>query len=205
MTEGCEQNVCNVDQVTFKAYLSRWMALATQVAPHTTGQIMPLLKSSATAAMEQCSGTFFPDNCGLKWSQNGTWDGSNGPGQQMASLEVLISTIVQDQQVPLTNKTGGTSTSDFTAGRNKTGIDPGSIIHPASHGDKIGAWILTIVIILATMAGCYFLWSPSFELRPGNLNNPSLGSKGGFLSSMNFGSSKVEKSSIHMGGLLSSK
>lgn len=205
MTELCEEYTkCDNDELTFKAYLSRWMAMTTQLAPFTSTSLMPLLKSSANAAMEQCSGTFFPNNCGLRWSMNNTWDGSNGPGQQMAALEVLLSTIIQDQRVPLTNKTGGTSVSDPTAGLNKSNVDPGSVVTPATHGDKVGAWFLTAIIVLASVAGCFFLWSPSFELRPGNLYSAgSTGAKRGFLS--NFGSSgKIEKSSIHMGGLMSS-
>jgi mannan endo-1,6-alpha-mannosidase len=206
MRELCEPSgKCDNDEQTFKAYLSRWMAMTTQMAPFTEPQITPLLLSSATAAMEQCSGTFFQNNCGLRWTQNGTWDGSNGPGQQMAALEVLLSTIIKKQAAPLTNSTGGTSISDPNAGFNGSSVDPGSIVTPATHGEKVGAWFLTVLIVLASVAGCYFLWSPSFELRPGNLYNSGSGSKRGLFSSMNFGSSnKIEKSTIHMGGLMSS-
>lgn len=205
MTELCEvPGKCNNDELTFKAYLSRWMAMTTQMAPFTSDTIMPVLMSSATAAMEQCSGTFFPNNCGLRWSQNATWDGSNGPGQQMAALEVLLGTIIKKQSAPLTNSTGGTSASNPNAGFNGSAVDPGSIVTPATHGDKVGAWFLTVVFIMASVAGCYFLWSPSFELR-GNLYNGAAGGSRGLFSSMNFGSSnKIEKSTIHMGGLMSS-
>lgn len=120
----------------------------------------------------------------------------------MAALGILISTIIPDKQSPLTNLTGGTSISDPTAGRNRSLTDPGSIIPPATQGDKVGAWFLTAVIVIAAVAGCYFLWSPSLELRPGNLQNGLSGSKGGFFSSLNFGSG-VEKSSNHAGGLMS--
>ena len=204
MTEACESTgKCDNDELTFKAYLSRWMAMTTQLAPFTAPNITAVLQTSAVAAMKQCSGTFFPNNCGLRWSQNSTWDQSNGPGQQMAALEVLLSTIIKDSPIPLTNKTGGTSISDPTAGLNKSNIAPGSVVTPATHGDKIGAWFLTVVIALASLAGCFFLWSPSFELRSGTLYNGSSGASRGFLS--NFGSSnKIEKSTIHMGGLMSS-
>jgi mannan endo-1,6-alpha-mannosidase len=168
MTEAaCESNMkCDTDQLTFKAFLSRWMAMTTQLAPFTARTITPILKSSAVAAMKQCSGNFFPNNCGLRWSQNATWDGTNGPGQQMAALEVLLSTMIKVVKPPLTNSTGGTSVSDPTAGKNKSSSFVPEVITPATHSDKVGAWILTVVIILATIAANAFLWSPSFEQRP---------------------------------------
>jgi mannan endo-1,6-alpha-mannosidase len=166
MTELCEEPAkCNNDEQTFKAYLSRWMAMTTQLAPFTTDSIMPVLRSSAIAAMKQCDGTFFPNNCGLRWSQNATWDGSNGPGQQMAALEILLSTIIKGVNPPLTSSTGGTSASDPTAGLNKSdsSVDPGTIIQPATHSEKVVAWFVTGFIILSTIAGSHFLWSASFE------------------------------------------
>lgn len=48
---ACEQSRnCNIDQQTFKAYLSRWMAATVKVAPWSHDTIMPLIRSSATAA-----------------------------------------------------------------------------------------------------------------------------------------------------------
>ena len=173
MSELCEKRGCDTDQLTFKAYLSRWMAMTMQMAPFTAKVIMPALQVSATAAMEQCSGTFFPNNCGLRWQMNGTWDGSNGPGQQMAALEVLLSTIIREQAVPLTSSTGGNSTSNLTAGLNKT-TDvniPGDIVGPITNGDKAGAWFLTFILVLTSVTGCYFMSSPFSEQRVGNLDS----------------------------------
>lgn len=48
---ACEQGAnCNIDQQTFKAYLSRWMAASVKVAPWTHDKIMPLIRQSALAA-----------------------------------------------------------------------------------------------------------------------------------------------------------
>lgn len=164
MRELCEEGgKCDPDELTFKAYLSRWMAMSTQLAPFTIPQIMPVLQSSAVAAMKQCSGTYFPNNCGLQWTMNSTWDGTNGPGQQMAALEILLSTIIKSQPVPLTNSTGGTSVSDPSAGLNKSSADPGTFVTPATRKDQVGAWFITVVIALATFASCFFLWSTIFE------------------------------------------
>lgn len=53
---ACEATkLCNIDQQTFKAYLSRWMAATVKVAPWTHDTIMPLLRSSAEAAARSVS------------------------------------------------------------------------------------------------------------------------------------------------------
>jgi mannan endo-1,6-alpha-mannosidase len=161
---------CNFDQVNYKGFLSRWMAMTVQMAPFTEHTITPLLKSSATAAMEQCCGTDpnFSGNtaCGRQWSMNSTWDGTSGPGQQLSALEVLISTIVKSQPAPLTNSTGGTSASDPTAGFNSSSVEPGSIVTPTTNKDRVGAWILTAIIVASTAVVCYFMASTTLEPVP---------------------------------------
>ena len=91
--QACEDiNTCDTDQLSFKAYTSRWLAATTQLAPFTASTIQPLLKSSAMAAAQQCSG---PNNeCGFKWTQGATWDGTTGVGQQMSALEVIQANLV---------------------------------------------------------------------------------------------------------------
>lgn len=58
MTEvACEPvNLCDLDQQSFKAYLSRAMAATTKWAPWTYHRIQPLLKSTAIAATSTCIG-----------------------------------------------------------------------------------------------------------------------------------------------------
>ena len=92
MQDICEEyNACNQDEKSFKAYLSRWMAASTQMAPFIYDQVLSLLTVSAKAAAAQCNGDLAPvpngQACGLKWYLNGTWDGTGGPGQQMAAME----------------------------------------------------------------------------------------------------------------------
>ena len=74
MTEyACEGNGnCNKDQRSFKAYLSRWLALTVQMAPFTSPTIMPWLQGSAQAAIRQCvagpgNAVGGPVACGRKW------------------------------------------------------------------------------------------------------------------------------------------
>lgn len=92
MTEMlCEkESTCNNDQSSFKAYLSRWMAVTALLAPYTYDQIMPKLQSSAKAAATQCIGGSTGRECGRQWWSN-VWDGSKGVGQQVSSqyLDVM--------------------------------------------------------------------------------------------------------------------
>lgn len=213
MIELCEKppNSCNVDQQTFKTYLARWMAVTVQMAPFTEKTIMPVLQASAKAAMLQCSGNGaapapLTNACGMRWTNGATWDGSSGPGQQMAALSVLLSTIIAATPAPLTNSTGGTSVSDPTAGTNKTDVVPGTVVTPATTGGRVGAWILTILLIGSSVVGCYFLWSPSWEMRPSSPYSTGPALRTGFFASMSGGlgsSAKAEKTPGHMGGLMS--
>jgi Glycosyl hydrolase family 76. len=105
---------CNVDQRSFKAYLSRWMAATTKVAPFTYDLIAPKLQASALAAAQQCNGA---DNaCGLRWTMGTQYDGSAGVGEQMSALEIFQSNLIDQVVGPVTNKTGGTSQGDSSAG-----------------------------------------------------------------------------------------
>lgn len=156
MTEvACESvHLCDLDQQSFKAYLARWMAATTKWAPWTYSTIKPLLDASATAAAQQCTGDNNGRMCGLMWANNsGQWDGTSGVGQQMAAMEVVLATMIENLQAPVTSSTGGTSVGDESAG----GPDDGSssedstlapdLILTITTGDVAGAYILTIVAL----------------------------------------------------------
>src|SRR5262249_17216976 len=112
----CEPNQsCNTDQRSFKAYLSRWLALTTQMAPWTTEIIMPKLRKSAVAAARHCSYGDDGNTCGLRWNIP-EWDGFMGVGEQLSALEVIQNTLVQDARVPVTENEGGISVGNPDAG-----------------------------------------------------------------------------------------
>jgi mannan endo-1,6-alpha-mannosidase len=77
------QGNCNNDQSSFKAYLSRWLAVTSLLVPGTAAQIMPKLQASAEAAAKQCVGGSTGQQCGRRWYANGVWDGTSGVGQQV--------------------------------------------------------------------------------------------------------------------------
>lgn len=146
--------------LSYKAYLTRWMAAATKVAPFIYDRVIAVLQTSAKAAAAQCVGSpaDHPNGrmCGLQWSKNGVWDGTSGVGQQMAALEVVTSNLIQKARDPLTNSTGGTSVGNPNAGLGTAASGDPSNTRPATTGDKAGAGILTAVVIAAVLGG--FVW-----------------------------------------------
>jgi len=143
---ACENNgKCDVDQHSFKAYLSRWMAATTKMAPFTYEAVMAKLAPSAQAAAQQCSGGDNGRTCGLKWTMGTTWDGSYGVGQEMAALEVIQSNLISQVAAPVTNMTGGTSKGNNAAGT-KSSSSPISITG-ATEGDRVGAGFVTTVVL----------------------------------------------------------
>lgn len=154
---ACETvDKCDTDQYSFKAYLSRWMAATTKMAPWTYDKIIDRLKTSATAAALQCSGGSNGRTCGVKWTNNGTYDGNSGIGQQMSALEVVQSTLIQQVSAPLTNTTGGTSKGNPDAGTaSSTTITGDTTV--VTIGDKIGAGVLTTGVIVGVVGGAWWV------------------------------------------------
>lgn len=153
---ACEPNgKCNVDQMSFKAYLSRWMAATTKMAPFTYDFVMTRLRASALAAAQQCSGGSDGATCGLRWTMGPKWDGTYGVGQQMSALEVIQSNLIAKVTGPVTNSTGGTSKGNPSAG---TGGDAALIGTPdVTTGDKVGAGFLTSLILVGVLGGAWWM------------------------------------------------
>lgn len=156
---ACEPvNLCNIDQQSFKAYLSRWMAVTTQWVPKTAETILPLLTASAKAAVNQCVGGSNGRMCGLIWTDN-KYDGSTGVGQQMAALEVTLGTQIKNRAAPLTENNGGISKGDPTAGGDDIGRNhPAPIYGPPTAGDIAGGAIVTVVILLGILASTVYMF-----------------------------------------------
>lgn len=110
---ACEpSNNCDTDQLSFKAYLARWMAASTKVAPFVGDIVNAQLKTSAVAAAKSCSGGADGVTCGTKWT-TGAWDGAYGVGQQMSALETIQGLLIGQVSGPVTNSTGGTSKGQY--------------------------------------------------------------------------------------------
>lgn len=152
---ACEPNgKCNVDQKSFKAYLSRWMAASTKVAPWCHDWVINKLRISAAAAARICTGGPDGKQCGLKW-YTGEFDGNLGVGEQMSVLEVVQSNLIDLVEGPVTNTTGGISKGDYSAGSqsDSTPLKFDTI----TTGDKVGAGFLTAIVLLGIVGGAWWM------------------------------------------------
>uniref|UniRef100_A0A093XHA2 Mannan endo-1,6-alpha-mannosidase n=1 Tax=Talaromyces marneffei PM1 TaxID=1077442 RepID=A0A093XHA2_TALMA len=157
---ACETvGTCQVDQRSFKAYFSRWMAATTQMAPFTYDIIMPRLRASALAAAKTCTGGPNGTSCGLRWTDQ-EWDGSRGLGEQMSALEVVQSNLIHEVAPPVTDANGGTSIGNPAAGSGPNGggsVSQGGLsdvrTREISTADRAGAGVLT-TLFLAAVVGC---------------------------------------------------
>lgn len=157
---ACEPQVsCNNDQPSFKAYLSRWMAATTQIAPFTTNFIMPKLQASAQGAAKQCSGA--PNGgttCGRTWNTP-VWDGKQGIGEQMSALSVIQANLISKVAPPVTMAKGGTSKSNPEAGTGNSNPVPADpiITRKVTTGDKAGAGILTALVLGGLLGSTWWI------------------------------------------------
>jgi len=163
---ACEPTLihCTVDMLSYKAYLIRWMAASTKVAPWIYDQVIALIQSSAKAAAQQCVGSpaEMPNGrmCGLSWYKLGTWDGTYGVGQEMAALETIQSSLILQSKAPLSNNTGGTSKGNPAAGIGDASAQNPNAIKPINNRDRAGAGILTAVVICWIIGGLAWLSTP---------------------------------------------
>jgi mannan endo-1,6-alpha-mannosidase len=146
----------------FKAYLARWMAASTKVAPFLSSLVQPYLAASALAAADSCTGGTDGVTCGTIWFPNSTsssktvtWDNTWGVGQQLCALEVIQSNLINTVQGPLTNHTGGTSVGDDAAGSGGTN-DP-TRLRKVTQADRAGAVIMTVIVLAGWLGGMIWL------------------------------------------------
>ncbi|KAI0398310.1 glycoside hydrolase family 76 protein [Xylariaceae sp. FL0594] len=158
---------CDTDQLSFKAYLMRWMAGASQMAPFTFDILMPLVRSSAAAAALQCSGSpavnlYRGDPgtaCGTRWTRKGAYDGTAGVGQQMSALSAVQYTLVKKEstanQAPVTASTGGTSQGNVNAGAATDTKIPAP--RPITTAERVAAGFATTAVLFGVLAGGIFV------------------------------------------------
>ncbi|KAH6686895.1 family 76 glycosyl hydrolase [Plectosphaerella plurivora] len=166
---ACETvELCNTDQKSFKAYLSRWLAATTRWAPFLTDRIMAKLQPSSVAAARQCTGGDNGRMCGLKWTENGTWDGTTGVGQQMMAMQVVLSNLVGHSRDAVTQGNGGTSQGDPSAGGGEIGRSDPVIVDfpPPTAGSIAGASILTALLIIGWITLIVWMFMDETSEKP---------------------------------------
>lgn len=78
----------DIDQFSFKTYLSRWYYVTAEAVPELEASVLDLMHPTALAAAISCSGSSSGRTCGTTWWTAG-WDGTMGVGQQMRALEAV--------------------------------------------------------------------------------------------------------------------
>ncbi|KAH6605530.1 glycoside hydrolase family 76 [Trichoderma cornu-damae] len=162
---ACEprQGACSTDMLSFKGYVHRWLSVVTQIAPHTRTKILPILRKSAEAAVQQCTGGDTGRRCGFYWSSkqfvDPAVDRTSGAGEAMNVLAAVSSLLINEANPPVTNSTGGISKGNPNAGH---GGDNGEEeLKPITAADKAGAALVTL-LILGSGAGA-FIWMCGFD------------------------------------------
>jgi mannan endo-1,6-alpha-mannosidase len=163
---------CNPDQRTFKAYFARWLAKNVMLAPFTASQILPWLQGSATAAVQRCTGTAPGIVCGRRWYREDNEEPDIG--HQMTVMSVVQSNLIQHAPELADLKTG-TSTGNAAGGSVEKPSTAEEVLATRSiaTGEKVGGWIMTMVLFVIIAGGAVFLvasdneiglfssWSPS--------------------------------------------
>lgn len=153
----CEVNkICDSGQSSFKAYLSRWMAVTSILVPPLAGQIQPKLVASANGAAGQCDGGDNGRLCGRQWWTT-TWDESYGVGQQMCAISIIGANLINPSMAPLTAESGATSKGNPSAGSGAASGPSGVVTTPITTADKAGAGILTVLVIGGVVGGSLWL------------------------------------------------
>lgn len=149
---ACEsRDTCTTDMQSFKGYIHRWYATTTKVAPFTAEQILPVLQTSAQAAIKTCTGGTNGRQCGFVWT-TGTFDGKLGVGEQMNVVGATSSLLIASARSPVTASSGGTSKGNDNAGNRSDDFKKHEV--PLTTGDRAGAGILT-ALMLGGAAGLF--------------------------------------------------
>lgn len=160
MTEvACEgPGTCDTDNYSFKAYLARWMAATTKLAPFTYDLVMPKIRASAQAAAAQCSGGTNGRMCGMRWIDGPKYDGTQGVGQQMGALSIIQANLISNSSAPVTDSKGGISKGDPSAGTGGTNNNnPALRESEITQKDRVGAGFITTLVIISLIGGAWWM------------------------------------------------
>jgi mannan endo-1,6-alpha-mannosidase len=164
---ACEPyEICNTDQQSFKAYMSRWLAKTSVLVPFTAVNIQPMLEASALAAAASCSGGANGATCGTKW-YTGAWDGTSGASQQLSALEIVQALLIANAGSPYSqalnsmqprNATGHTTAIvNISSQPAQTAIPLQSAINFGSQPAQASSVLVTLIALFAFMLSFFFI------------------------------------------------
>ncbi|KAL0938484.1 glycosyl hydrolase family 76 [Colletotrichum truncatum] len=162
-----EQGRCTIDHLFMKGYLHRWLSVATQVAPFLSEKVLPVLKSSAEAAAKHCQGDAGATTCSFYWSEAQfvdpkKADDSTGVAERSSALSAISGLLIKDAKAPVTEKTGGSSSSGNSASSGSaTGSAAGASgsASPATAPSAAGNFGVNMKMSLLVSALAAFAWA----------------------------------------------
>lgn len=156
LESACQQEGdCDQDQLSFKAWFSRFLAAASKIAPWFYPMVQPYLAASSAAAASVCTGGDNGKSCGFKWTSG--YDGNIGLGQQMAAIEVIMTNLIESAGFPVSSGTGGTSKGNASVGGGSDDTSNIAQLKPITTADRAGAGIITALVIVGTLGGAWWL------------------------------------------------
>ncbi|KAK2009675.1 family 76 glycoside hydrolase [Colletotrichum eremochloae] len=108
---ACEnrKGLCPSDALWYKGYVHRWLSSATQLAPFIANKALPVLRSSAEAAVKQCLAgkSGLANQCGFYWADGvfadpKTTDNTTGAGEAVSVLAAVSNLLITDASAPVT-------------------------------------------------------------------------------------------------------
>ncbi|KAK9459507.1 glycosyl hydrolase family 76-domain-containing protein [Lipomyces oligophaga] len=145
---------CDTDQLSFKAYLARYMGVTAQLVPETYSTVMDHFTTTIRGIEQSCVGGTDNVTCGTIWFNESGWDNTWGLGQQMSALEVTQNLLIGSKDSPYTADSGGSSSGlpNGTDGNDNNGSsssDSSSSSKVVSRGEQAGAGVLTAGISIS--------------------------------------------------------
>ncbi|KAK8038467.1 hypothetical protein PG993_006878 [Apiospora rasikravindrae] len=153
--ESAKSYTCITDMKQYKGMLHRGLGKTMQLAPHTKDTILPVLKTSAVAAVKTCTGGPNQRMCSSVWAAQGE-SGSekatkDGAASQMDVLNALNSVLMASTSKPAT---GGSGTGDGGKGQGSSDAAGGNKDKPASMGASaaVSTYVLLSGLFFSALA-----------------------------------------------------
>ncbi|KZL81549.1 glycoside hydrolase family 76 [Colletotrichum incanum] len=159
---ACEgqKGACPQDALWYKGYIHRWLSSAAQLAPFIADKVLPVLKSSAEAAVKQCAAekAGLANQCGFYWkdgvfSNPQTTDNTTGAGEAVSVLAAVSNLLIVDAKAPVTAADSKSSNSNEN-GQAISASGTSGTATPTGTTAPSGAESLGINIKVTLLVGC---------------------------------------------------
>ena len=161
MTEqACEPyDTCNTDNEAFKGVAAQWLGATLRIVPNSTAGPLPgNLRSSAKAAIKQCSGGKNGTECGLVWISPKA-DRKHGLGQELSAMNILVANLAA-KSTKRPNNASSPGQSALTTG--SRGSAPNLTSTPSPSAQPAGSGSAGLKPLVAGNVALYALLAATF-------------------------------------------